>query len=211
VSNPPLGPPGHLPGYHLLGTLTPIGAVASAAPRPMIPAAPPPPPPPPPPAAVAPPTALETPVRDDRFNGYWTLFSAQPYLPETFAYHVTACTGVCTKTNAPRVFNVGDVIFQVDAVWNNRFHARQIFTDGRWYRCSGLLTDDEMRLEGNHWRWVMIRVLAQTTLIGTHRSRVGQYPTGRPGPLCPDVAPPGLGSGPAAPSTRSTLLLRSSR
>lgn len=38
MSNPPLGPPGHLPGYHLLGTLIPIGAVAT--PRPTIPPAP---------------------------------------------------------------------------------------------------------------------------------------------------------------------------
>jgi len=97
-------------------------------------------------------------MRDDRFNGHWTLFSAEPYLPEIFSYLVTAGTGVCTKTNAPGVFDVGDMIFQVVAVWGDRFHARQVFGDGRWYRCSGLLADDEMRLEGNYWRWVMIRV-----------------------------------------------------
>jgi len=97
-------------------------------------------------------------VRDDRFDGFWTLFSAEPYLPGIFAYHVVGGTGTCTRTNAPRAFNIGDRIFVVDAVWGNRFHARQMFTDGCWYMCSGVLAEGEMRFEGNYWRWVMIRV-----------------------------------------------------
>jgi hypothetical protein len=143
---PPLGPPGHIVGYHLPGTLVPIGAIASAASNPPTP-------------AVAPPSVTTTPapVRDERFDGQWTLFSAEPYLPELFAYHVTGGMGICTKTNAPGVFDIGDVIFQIAEVWGDRFHALQMFTDGRWYRCSGVLAGDEKRLEGNYWRWVMIR------------------------------------------------------
>ena len=97
-------------------------------------------------------------AQNERLNGHWILFSAKPFLPEIFSYQVTDGTGICTKTNAPGVYEVGDLIFRVVAVWGDRFHAQQMFTDGTWHRCSGVLTGDEMRLEGNFWEWVMIRV-----------------------------------------------------
>jgi serine/threonine protein kinase len=96
-------------------------------------------------------------VGDDRFNGHWMLFSAKPFLPEIFAYHIKSGMGFCTKTNAPHAYNSGDLIFHIDAIYGDRFHARQMFTDGLWHKCSGILAGDEMRLEGNYWRWVMTR------------------------------------------------------
>jgi hypothetical protein len=96
-------------------------------------------------------------MQDERFNGHWILFSAKPNLPEIFSYRVTDGVGVCTNTNAPGVFKVGDVIFRVETVWGNRFHAQQMFTDGSWHRCSGVLADGEMRFEGNYWEWVMVK------------------------------------------------------
>ena len=101
------------------------------------------------------------PAQSDQFNGHWTLFSAQPYLPGSFSYQITAGIGVCTRTNAPGVFDIGDVIFKVDEAWGERFHAQQMFTDGVWYRCSGILVGDEIQFEGNHWRRVMIRIADQ--------------------------------------------------
>ena len=96
-------------------------------------------------------------TQDERFDGHWVLFSAKPFLPEIYSFRLARGAGVCTRTNAPGVYDVGDLIFQVEAAWGDRFHARQMFTNGQWYRCSGVLDDDEMRLQGGSWEWVMIR------------------------------------------------------
>jgi hypothetical protein len=95
---------------------------------------------------------------DERFNGHWILFSAKPFLPETYSFRVTDGEGICTKTNAPGVYDVGDLIFQVKDTWGDRFRALQMFSDGKFYSCSGVLDNDEMHLQEGSWEWVMIRI-----------------------------------------------------
>lgn len=93
----------------------------------------------------------------ERFNGHRVLFSAKPFLPAIYSFRVTGGKGICTKTNAPGVYDAGDLIFQIEESWGDRFRARQIFSDGKFYSCSGVLSNDEMRLQEDTWEWVMIR------------------------------------------------------
>jgi hypothetical protein len=81
VTYPPSGPPGHIPGYHLHGTLIPIAAIALSRPEPDDAPA----------AAAPPPIAPYTLIRDDRFNGHWTSCTPGPEIPQAYPPRPRPC------------------------------------------------------------------------------------------------------------------------
>jgi hypothetical protein len=96
-------------------------------------------------------------MHDSRFDGQWTLSAAKPFWPGEFAFHVTEYVGMCTVTNSPQKYHVGDVMFIIKTTSGNRFRGKQLFTNGKWCELQGELIGNDLRLNGGGWGWVMTR------------------------------------------------------
>ena len=67
--------------------------------------------------------------------------------------------GYCTISNAPAVFQYGDIVLVVDHATKTTIMGRHLFVDGSWWRVQGELRgDNRMAWEGRYQTWMTVRV-----------------------------------------------------
>jgi hypothetical protein len=73
--------------------------------------------------------------------------------------------GVCTRTNAPAAFAVGQVIFELSGVHGPLLFGRQIFTDGVWYDIVAAVSNEFLYLSGGGWQWILTRTTPPQSMM----------------------------------------------
>src|SRR5689334_19797719 len=97
-------------------------------------------------------------------DGEWAWRVGRPAGVGEYSFRMNGNVGVCTRTNAPTFFAVGQVMFVLTAVHGQLVHARQVFTDGVWYDLVGTVDGDSLRLSGGGMQWILTRTAPSRTV-----------------------------------------------
>ncbi|GAA4607971.1 hypothetical protein BJY16_006609 [Actinoplanes octamycinicus] len=93
-------------------------------------------------------------------DGEWAWRVGRPAGAGEYSFRLRGKVGVCTRTNAPAVFTVGQVIFELTGWHGPLIFARQLFTDGVWHNLVAAAAGDSLYLSGGGWQWILTRTTA---------------------------------------------------
>jgi len=110
-------------------------------------------------------------------DGEWAWRTGRPAGVGKYSFRLNGNVGVCTRTNAPAFFSVGQVMFVLTGVDGHLIRARQVFTNGVWYDLAGAVAGDSLHLSGGGMQWMLTRTTPSRTATRSWRR------PGRPFPL----------------------------
>jgi hypothetical protein len=89
-------------------------------------------------------------IKINPFNGEW-------YSPKyRYGFRIEGKIGVATKSNAPTVYKVGDVMLRINDLQDSSFQGLHIYTNGAWNDVTGELTSENtMIMKGGGFTWTM--------------------------------------------------------